>query len=134
MKGVLPGIRETFGPADLYTQRRRLNAEKPDPPYGLLEPISEPADPNAFDSVLVFGLEYWNTEWEVLRMADELEWLKRHHVGSLAGGVAQNVRYRRQGRVIAAEPEITMPDGVTEVWHLSDSYRVQFANFLGVGA
>lgn len=126
---VLPSIRSTLDPAPLYTQRRQLNAERPDPPYGLLLVISQPADPNVFDSVLLFGLEYWDTEWGVLAMADELEWLNEHHIFSVANGAAQNVRYRRQGRVMTPEPEITMPDGTTEVWHLSDSYRVQFANF-----
>ncbi len=129
LAAILPGVRTTLGTIPLYTQQSRLNREKPAPPYALVQPISQPADPNAFDAVLVFGLDIWAPLWRLSEIASSLEWLDGHDVG--IHGAVQNLRYARQGRTMFREPETLMPDGVTELWHLSDSVRCTYAHFPG---
>lgn len=120
-------LKTSLDPAELFYQRGELNRQNPDPPYSLIQPISQPEDPNAYDAVLVFGLNVWAPLWRLMEVMAELEWLDGHQVGSHED--YQNLRYTRAGRTWAAEPDLKMPDGVTEVWNLSDTYRVQFADF-----
>lgn len=124
---VLSPLRTSLDPGALYTQRATLEKENPSPDYALLLPISQPQDPNAFDAVLVFGLNVWAPLWRLFEIMAEIEWLDGHQVGKHAP--YQNLRYTRAGRTYSAEPDLKMPDGVTEVWNLSDTYRCQYADF-----
>lgn len=113
----------------LYSQQSKLNRENPAPPYALIQPISDPEKPNRFDGVLVFGLDVWAPLWKLSEFSVALEWLDTHYIGS--HGALKNLRYSKQGGTMFKEPEVLMPDGVTELWHLSRSYRARFAYFPG---
>lgn len=91
--------------------------------------MSQPEDPNHFDAVLVFGLDVWAPLWRLSEIAESLEWLDDHRIG--VHGNIQNIRYRMQGATIFKEPEVLMPDGVTELWHLSRTYRATYFHLPG---
>ncbi len=124
---IVTPLGTSLNPAPLFTQRGELERQNPQPPYALLQPISQPEDPNAFDAVLVFGLTVWAPLWQLFEVMAEIEWLDGHQEGDHAP--YQNLRYTRAGRTYSAEPDLKMPDGVTEVWNLSDTYRCQYADF-----
>lgn len=126
---ILPDLRASLGGAPLYTSASQLNRTNPPPPYCLMLPVSQPSDPNAFDAVLVASLNVWGSLWQVSEIADKLEWLDGHYIGSVEGESIQNIRYTRQSRTMGAEPEGYMSDGATELWNLSEVLRVQYAHF-----
>lgn len=126
LAAIIPDIRTALGDTPLYTQKSRLNREAPPPPYVLLLPISQPADPDAFDSVLVAGLDIWGPLWRVSEIADSLSWLEDRYEGRHED--AGKIRYSFQGQTWTQEPEATMPDGVTELWHLSATLRIRYVN------
>ena len=118
----------------LYFDRASLNRAREaggdvlDPPYALLLPVTEPADrPNRYRSAsaAIFGTNVWGAQWQVLRARESLEWLRRYEVGS--HGSAINLRYRLWTRSFT-EQDALMPDGVTPVWMLSDTWRCQYEN------
>lgn len=127
LQAVTPDIRAALGDVPLYLSASRLNRDDPDPSYALLVPISQPQDPNQFDAVLIAGLNVWGPLWRVSGIAESLEWLDGHHVGVYEN--LQNIRYARQGRTMFKEPETSMPDGATELWNLSETYRIIYAHF-----
>lgn len=133
LNAVLADIRESLGSVPLYTDQARMNRDNPAPPFALLVPVSEPADPSSRyspESAAVFGLNVWGPQWRVLQIRRSLEWLRRHEIGSY--GTSQNLRYGLWTRSFDREQDWLMPDGITEVWNLSSTYRCRFANFAGV--
>lgn len=131
LQAVIGDIRTSLGMVPLYTQRAKLNGDNPAPPYALLLPVSTPADPDRYDGVLVAGLNVWGSLGQVSDIAASLDWLDGYQIGVY--GSIQNIRYTKQSGPISIEPEVMMPDGKTEMWNWSPTYRCAFAHFPGGG-
>jgi hypothetical protein len=125
INAVLPSILASLNGVPLYDRDpAKLKRQSPDLPYALLLPVSEPADPNIFDSAAIFGLNVWGPYPTVSGIRHSLQWLRRYEVGRY--GDAQNIRYRLWTRSFDPAPDHLMPDGATQVWNLSTTYRAQY--------